>query len=139
MYTWDQWQQNLPVKEVSGNFPHVCYDDGGMPLRTLSFWPIPQVEQNNVRIYSWQSLVWPATLRTLLNFPPGYARAFRFNLAVELGAEFGIQVPPTVAQIAVNSLAQIKTMNAPELHLVSDLLPVPGGYNYRADLFGIGW
>jgi hypothetical protein len=139
MYSWSEWQTKIPVKQVNGTFPQVCYDDGQMPLRTLNFWPIPNEQTNNVRIYSWQPLVWPATLQSLLNFPPGYARAFRYNLAIELAAEFGAQVPQAVAKIATDSLAMVKTMNAPDLELISDLLPMPGGYNYRADLFGIGW
>lgn len=137
MYSWNDWQMKIPVKNVPGSFPQVCYDDGGMPLRTLNFWPIPTFQQNNVRIYSWQPLVWPATLQTLLNFPPGYALAFRYNLAIQLAAEFGAQIPPAVAKIATDSLATVKTMNAPDLELVSDLLPMPGGYNWKADLFGI--
>lgn len=137
MYTWQDWQQKVPVKNVDGNFPLVCYDDGGMPLRTLNFWPIPQQQPVNVRIYAWQPLIWPATLQTLLNFPVGYARAFRFNLAVELAAEFSVPIPQQVAAIAVGSLATVKNMNAPDLELVSDLLATPAGYNYKADLFGI--
>jgi hypothetical protein len=42
MYTVYQWQNMLPVKAVSSSFPQICYDDGGNPLRTLAFWPIPQ-------------------------------------------------------------------------------------------------
>jgi hypothetical protein len=137
MYTIGEWQTKVPVKNVSGSFPQVCYDDGGMPLRTLSFWPIPTLQQNNVRIYTWQALVWPATLQTVLNFPPGYSRAFLYNLAIEIAPQFGAQIPPAVGKIAVESLAMIKTMNAPDLLLVSDLQPSPGGYNYRADMFGI--
>ena len=137
LYTIAEWQTKIPVKNVPGSFPQVCYDDGNMPLRTLSFWPIPAFQPSNVRIYSWQALVWPATLQTILNFPPGYARAFRYNLAVELAPEFGAQVPPAVAKVATESLAMIKTMNAPEQLLVSDLQPSPGGYNYKADMFGI--
>ncbi len=139
MYSISDWQTKIPVKNVPGSFPQVCYDDGGMPLRTLSFWPIPSQQQNNVRIYSWQSLVWPATLQTILNFPPGYARAFRYNLAVELAPEFGVEIPAAVAKVAVESLAAIKAMNVPDLQLTSDLLPTPGGYNWKADMFGIGW
>ena len=139
MYSWDEWQNKVPVKSVNGSFPQVCYDDGGMPLRTLNFWPIATLQQNNVRIYSWEPLIWPATLQTLLNFPPGYARTFRYNLAIEMAAEFSVPVPAEVAAIAASTLAAIKTMNAPELHLVSDLLPIRGGYNWRADMFGIGW
>lgn len=137
MYTMWDWQNKIPVKNVPGSFPQVCYDDGGMPLRTLNFWPIPTYQTNNVRIYSWTSLTWPATLQTLLNFPPGYAKAFRYNLAVELASEYGAQVPPEVAQIAAASLAQIKTQNAPDLEMVSDLLLTPAGYNWKADLFNI--
>jgi hypothetical protein len=137
MYTWDQWQNKVPVKNVQGSFPQVCYDDGGMPLRTLNFWPIPTLQANNVRIYSWQSLIWPATLQTLLNFPPGYARAFVYNLAVEISPQYGAQIPPAVAKVATDSLAMIKTANAPDLHLQSDLCVGPAGYNWKADLFGI--
>jgi hypothetical protein len=137
MYTWDQWQNQVPVKNVQGSFPQICYDDGGMPLRTLNFWPIPTLQANNVRIYSWQSLIWPATLQTLLNFPPGYARAFVYNLAVELAPQYGAQIPPAVAKIATDSLAMIKTANAPDLHLTSDLCTVPGAYQWKADMFGI--
>lgn len=139
MYTWNEWQTTVPVKNVPGNFPQVCYDDGGMPLRTLNFWPIPQTQQNNVRIYSWQPLIWPATLQTILNFPPGYARAFRYNLAMELAPEYGVQPSPSVAETAVSSLARLRTMNAPDLLLNSDLLLSPSGYNWKADMFGIAW
>jgi hypothetical protein len=139
MYSWNQWQTQVPVKNVPGNFPLICYDDGGMPLRTLNFWPIPQYQQNNVRIYSWSPLIWPANLQTLINLPPAYARAFRYNLAVELAPEFGAQVPQSVMETAVSSLALIRTMNAPDLFLISDLSLTPAGYNYKADLFGIAY
>ena len=137
LYTMTQWQTQVPVKNVPGTFPLVCYDDGGAPLRTLSFWPIPNSQPNNVRIYAWQSLVWPATLQTMLNFPPGYARAFVYNLALELAPQFGAQVHPAVAKIAVESLATVKTQNAPNLNLISDLQTNPAGYNWKADMFGI--
>jgi hypothetical protein len=41
--------------------------------------------------------------------------------------------------MAIQTMARIKTMNAPSLELQSDLIPFPAGYNYRADLFGIGF
>lgn len=136
MWTVEDWQNNVPVKQVAGSFPLGCYDDGGFPLRTLNFWPIP-TSQNSVRIYSWQALA-AQTLTSQVSFPPGYAEAFRYNLAVRLGAEFDAQASPTVIALAVQGLARVKTMNAPELELRSDLIPFPAGYNYKADLFGIG-
>lgn len=135
MWTTEDWQ-NVPVKKVNGSFPLGCYDDGGFPLRTLNFWPIPTNQQNSVRIYSWQALG-AQTLLSQVAFPPGYAEAFRYNLAVRLGAEFDAPTKPAVVLFAVSSLAVVKTMNAPDLELRSDLAPNPVGYNYKADLFGI--
>ncbi|MGH2505884.1 MAG: hypothetical protein ACRDHZ_00455, partial [Ktedonobacteraceae bacterium] len=96
MYTVDEWQLQVPVKIVTGSFPLICYDDGGFPLRTLNFWPIPTDQPSSARIYSWQALDSPAAYDTPIAFPPGYAEAFRFNLAVRLSAEYGQpQVSPT--------------------------------------------
>lgn len=138
MYTVEDWQLNVPVKKVNGSFPQVCYDDGGYPLRTLNFWPIPSDQPGNLaRIYSWQALAQPAALNSPITFPPGYRQAFRFNLATLLAAEFAQPIPPTVAAVAIQSLATVKTMNAPELELKSDLVPSPAGWNYKADMFNI--
>lgn len=142
LFTVDEWQTKVPVKQVNGSFPLICYDSGDFPLRTLNFWPIPTQPANSVRIYSWQAL--PAqTLQSLVSFPPGYAEAIRYNLAVRLAAEFGVDpskyAAATVAQLAAKSFGTIKTMNAPDLSLQSDLLPGATGWNYKADLFGIGW
>lgn len=135
MWTTEDWQ-NMPVKIVDGSFPLGCYDDGGFPLRTLNFWPIPTTQLNSVRIYSWQALG-AQTLTSQVTFPPGYAEAIRYNLAVRLAAEFAATASATVVMFAVSSLATVKTMNAPDLEIRSDLVPDPAGWNYKADLFGI--
>jgi hypothetical protein len=139
MFTVQEWQTQVPVKIVEGSFPLVCYDSGDFPLRKLNFWPIPQTEPSSARIYSWQALSAPATFATMISFPPGYAEAFRYNLAVRLAAEYAATLAPIVQQIAIQSLARVKSMNVPELTLRSDLLPVDGEYNYRADMFGMGF
>lgn len=137
LYSVDDWQLKIPVKNVSSSFPQICYDDGGFPFRTLNMWPIP-TSANAVRIYSWQALAAAAALNTTIAFPPGYPEAFRYNLAVRLGSEFAAPVSDIVQRIAIQSLGRLKTMNAPDLNLQSDLVASPAGYNYKADLFGIG-
>jgi hypothetical protein len=136
IWTVEQWQQQLPVKTVDSSFPLGCYDDGGFPLRTLNFWPIP-IAQNSVRIYSWQAVGSPNSLNSKLSYPQGYAEALRYNLALRLAAEFAAPISPPVGAIAVESLARIKTMNAPSLALKSDLVADQAGYNWKADMFGI--
>jgi hypothetical protein len=142
MYSVEDWQTQVPVKVVPGTFPLICYDDGGFPLRTLNFWPIPSQVPNSARIYSWQALG-AQTLLSQVTFPPGYGEALRYNLAVRLAAEFGVSpdkyAAATVSTLAALGLSRIKTMNAPDLELRSDLMPTAPDYNYRADLFGLGW
>jgi hypothetical protein len=55
-----------------------------------------------------------------LYVPPGYLRAFRFNLAVEIAAEFGIEPPPNVARIAMAAKRTLKRINNPE-----DIMSLP--------------
>jgi hypothetical protein len=137
MYNVEQWQTQIPVKAVPGTFPLICYDTGDFPLRTLNFWPIPGDSINKVRIYSWQALTQPAALDTVIAMPPGYAMAFRFNLAMLMAPEYGKTPSPIVEQNAIKSLGIVKAMNQPDLTLQSDLLASPTGYNWKADLFGI--
>ena len=141
IFSVDDWQTKVPVKHVASSIPQICYDDGGFPFRTLNFWPYPVTQQNSVRIYSWQALA-AQTLAAAVSFPPGYAEAFRYNLGVRLAAEFGVAPTAynaaTVQDLATKGLARIKTMNAPDMGIQSDLVPWPAGYNYKADLFGIG-
>jgi hypothetical protein len=58
-------------------------------------------------------LTQPADLATDIVVPPGYLRAFRYNLAVEIAAEFGVEPPPTVARIANASKRSLKSQNNP--------------------------
>ena len=140
LWTIQDWQ-NIPVKNVPGSFPLGCYDDGGFPLRSLSMWPIPQDQPVSARIYSWQALGQPADPTSTVIFPPGYAMAFRYNLAVLMAAEFGVTPDKydsqTVKTTAITSLARVKSINAPQVQMESDLVPNTGEYNYKADLFGI--
>jgi len=52
--------------------------------------------------------------------PPGYLRAFRFNLAVEIATEFGIDPPQNVARIAMSSKRNLKRINNP-----GDIMALP--------------
>ena len=77
-----------------------------------------------------QALVWhfisvevlaqPASLGTTLSFPPGYLRAFRYNLACELAAELGVEPSAQVKRIAMVAKRDLKRINNP-----NDLMAMP--------------
>jgi hypothetical protein len=78
----------------------------------LYLWPVP-TSSLEFHVVSVEPLTQPANLSTTLVIPPGYLRAFRFNLAVEVAAEFGVEAPPTVKRIADVSKRNIKRINNP--------------------------
>lgn len=134
MLTDAGWQA-IPVKNISSSLPLKVWNDLGFPLMTLSFWPIPSV-QVNFALYTWTALTQFPDLVTDETFPPGYLKALRYNLAVDLAPEFGREVPPAVAAQAIAAKAAIKGLNIPLLDLRCDspLVNQRGGqYNWLTD------
>jgi hypothetical protein len=83
------------------------------PDITMTIYPQP------TRVLEWhfvsvQELTKPATLNTVLSFPPGYLRAFKYNLAMEIANEFGVEPMPQVQRIAMTSKRNLKRINNPD-------------------------
>jgi hypothetical protein len=129
----------IPVKNVSSSLPLKVWNDLGFPLMTLSFWPIPSV-QVNFALYTWTALTQFPDLVTDEEFPPGYLKALRYNLALDLAPEFGREVPQVVAAQAIASKAAIKALNLVPLDLRCDeaLIGRGGRYNWLTDQTGGG-
>lgn len=104
-----QWS-SIAIKSLSTSIPTVLYDNGNYPLRTISLWPIPSPAQP-ITLWLMQPLMNLDNLDEEVTFPPGYARAFRYCLAVEIAPEFGKQVPQEVIAIAGIAKSEIKTTN----------------------------
>jgi hypothetical protein len=73
-----------------------------------------------------------------VTFPPAYAQAIRYNLAIRLAAEFPGNLSPIVPMIAAESLAMLKDLNLPAPVLRCD--PGLSGtgssqYDWRSDSF----
>lgn len=96
-------------KDVTGT-PHRVYFDGGYPLAKLRFHPVP-ASGSSVTLYSEKPLTTYTSINDTLVLPPGYERALRFNLAVEIAPEFGKQASPTVIAMAVESKQAIESKN----------------------------
>ena len=116
----DQQQYNgIAVKTVTSTYPQVMWINMTYPDIELYVYPVP-LRALEFHFVSVEPLTEPASLSTTLAFPPGYLRAFRFNLASELAAEFGVEPPQTVQRIAMASKRTLKRINNP-----GDIMALP--------------
>lgn len=114
-----QQYDGIAVKTVTSTYPQVIWLNMDIPNIQMYVYPVP-TRDLEWHFISVDELVQPATLATALLVPPGYLRAFRFNLAVEIATEFGIDPPANVARIAMSSKRTLKRINNPE-----DIMSLP--------------
>lgn len=121
----------ISVKTVTSTYPQVIWVNTGFPNTTLTVYPVPS-RSLEWHIVSVVELAQPATLATTLSFPPGYKRAFRYNLACEIAPEFGVEPSPQVMRIAMASKRNLKRINAPE-----DVMSIPSGLVVKQQRYNI--
>jgi len=116
----NQQQYNgIAVKTVTSTYPQVIWVNMTYPDIEMYIYPVP-TKTLEWHFISVEELTQPALLSTALAFPPGYLRAFRYNLACEFAPEFGIEPPPTVSRIAMTSKRNLKRINNPD-----DIMSLP--------------
>lgn len=127
----DQYN-GIALKTVGSTFPQVMWINMTYPNIEMYLYPKP-TKSLEFHLVSVEPLDQPATLSTVLNFPPGYFRAFRYNLACELAPEFGVEPTPQVQRIAMVSKRNLKRINDP-----GDLMAMPYSLvNRRRQRFNI--
>ena len=114
-----QQYDGIAVKTVTSTFPQVIWINMNYPNIDMYVYPKP------TKVLEWHfvsvdELTQPATLATELAFPPGYLRAFRYNLACEIAAEFGVEPSIQVKRIAMSSKRNLKRIDNPD-----DIMSIP--------------
>jgi len=116
----NQQQYNgIAVKTVTSTYPQVLWINMEFPNITMTVYPVPTRELE-WHIVSYDELTNPVTLSDTLAFPPGYLRAFRYNLAMEFAPEFGVEPSAQVQRIAMTSKRNLKRINNPD-----DIMALP--------------
>ena len=127
----DQYN-GIALKTAGSSFPQVMWVNMTYPNIEMYLYPRP-TKDLEFHLVSVHALSQVATLNTTLNFPPGYLRAFRYNLAMELAPEFGVEPTPQVQRIAMVSKRNIKRINNPD-----DIMAMPYSLvNRRRQRFNI--
>ena len=93
-----QQYDGIAVKTVTSTYPQVIWLNMDMPNMDMYIYPVP------TKVLEWHfisvtELVEPATLATSLIIPPGYLRAFRFNLACEIAASLAWSRRPQCSEL----------------------------------------
>jgi hypothetical protein len=110
----NQQQYNgIAVKTVTSTYPQVIFVNMTYPDAEMFIYPRP-TQDLEWHFVSVQELDQPADLSTPLYFPPGYLRAFTYNLAMEIAPEFGVEPSNQVKRIAMTSKRDLKRINNPD-------------------------
>jgi hypothetical protein len=114
-----QQYDGIAVKTVTSTYPQVIWINMNYPNIDMYVYPKP------TKVLEWHfvsvdELTRPASIATELYFPPGYLRAFRYNLACEIAAEFGVEPSPQVKRIAMSSKRNLKRIDNPD-----DIMSIP--------------
>ena len=114
-----QQYDGIAVKTVTSTYPQVMWINMEYPNITMTIYPVP------TKVLEWhfisvEELMTVPSLSTDILMPPGYLRAFKYNLACEIANEFGIEPPSNVARIAMTSKRNLKRINNPD-----DIMSLP--------------
>ena len=110
----NQQQYNgIAVKTVTSTYPQVMWVNMTFPNIEIYLYPRP-TQNLEFHFVSVQKLTEVTDLSTVLYYPPGYLRAFTYNLAMEIAPEFGVEPSQQVQRIAMTSKRDLKRINNPD-------------------------
>jgi hypothetical protein len=109
VFTDQEWAE-LPVKGQTGTFPYAVWFDMTFPLITAYVTPIPTGSNYSLMFFD-QNSISELALNTVLTLAPGYKRALKYGLYIELAPSYQIQVPPAITTLAATSKMSIDRQN----------------------------
>jgi len=130
--TNEEWSL-ICKKSLSTTYPNYLYYRESYPRGEINLYPAPGAGLT-LYLQVWDFLTRPGALTSTVVFPPGYERAFIFNLAVDMAPMFGVEPSPTVQKMAVDSKAALQSLNQKYEAMCLDV-PVGRRVNYRQWFF----
>lgn len=124
----------IPLKAETADLPEAVFYNPIDPLGELEVYPVATDTSASLVIYvPDEGLSSVASLDTVLSLRPGWSKALRYNLALELAPEYGRPADPAIYDGARESKATIKRTNIHINDLVVDraLRPASRSWSYR--------
>jgi hypothetical protein len=103
---------NIPIKDTVQTFPKYAYYTSSTPLGVLRLSGIPVAGGNKLAMISAKPITDLPALTAEVSFPPGYDRAIRLGLALELAPEYGKDVTAVMAAQYAQARKVLKRINS---------------------------
>jgi hypothetical protein len=118
----EQYQTEVALKSITSSIPQYLVYDNGYPLGTIKMYPVP-VAGSSLILLTNKPLSNLSTLTDTISLPPGWKRAIKYNLAIEMAPEYGAEIPDYVIANARTSLGAIR--RAVSINSPMPLIPSP--------------
>lgn len=106
----DQQWADIPTKGMLGSYPYAVWFNMTNPLITAYITPIATDANYSLVIWDNNDNA-TLSLNTVLVLPPGYKRALKYGLFIELAPSYQIQVPAEITTLAATSKMSIDRQN----------------------------
>jgi hypothetical protein len=128
--TESEWAA-IQVKGTQSTYPTQLYPEGTYPLETLNLWPVPS-QTCTLVLYTKKLLTGTLVAGDTLSLPPGYSRALRYALALEIAPEYGRTPSDLIVATAAKAVENIKSKNIKPHYLAVDeaLVSKHSGFNW---------
>ena len=127
----EEQYNGIALKTATSSHPQMMSINMTAPDISISLYPVPS-QDIELHLISITELAQLSDLVTDVIVPPGYLRAFIYNLACEVCMEFGLEPPPSTQRIAMTSKRVLKANNSPQ-----DIMAIPAGLLSRQQRFNI--
>jgi hypothetical protein len=117
----EQQYNSIALKTVTSTYPQLMHINMDVPDITVELYPVP-TQDLEFHFISITELAQLSDLVTDVIAPPGYMRAFIYNLACEICMEFGLEPPGATQRLAMASKRVLKANNSPQ-----DIMSMPTG------------
>lgn len=95
---------DIPDRAITGT-PAVIYSNNQFPNSTYTVYPTPS--SGTVTI-GYKAKLGAVMLDDIVSIPPAFQRMLRYNLAVSIAPEYGLEAPAGVQRIALDTLDAVQ-------------------------------
>lgn len=132
--TDDQYALEINQKNLSSNIPEFYNFDNAYPLASIRIWQVPSVA-STFNMQSEKQVSSFASLDDEVILPPGWNRALRYNLAIDLAPEYNQEITPVIAEIARESKSLLMSQALKNRPLTFIPGTIGQGYSVYGDVY----